>query len=43
MTYRIYNKKYTEPSIKEGFNKIIKIPFSIDSNINKIFLNYIYF
>ena len=43
ITYRIYNKNYTAPSINEGFSKIIHIPFSIDSNINKKFLNFIYF
>jgi len=36
IAYRIYNKKYQEPTLHEGIDQIIKIPFSFNSNKNDI-------
>ena len=40
VAYRVYNKKYEEPSLEEGINKIINVPFSFTGNKenSKLFL-----
>ena len=43
VVYRVYNKKYQNPLLKEGFSEIIKIPFIIDEHMWSIpELHYIY-
>jgi len=43
VVYRIYNKKYQKPLLNEGFSKIIKIPFIIDTHMWSIpELHYLY-
>lgn len=41
MVYRIYSSKYEEPSLKEGFDQILNIPFNIiDEIVNDSFFNH---
>ena len=42
VVYRIYNKYFEYPELSEGFDSIIKIPFSINNSFNKLCLNYVY-
>ena len=35
MVYHIYKKKYQPPSLNEGFDEIINIPFIFDDNLLK--------
>lgn len=41
VAYRVYNKKYEEPSIDEGIDEIINVPF-IYKGINHKYFNYFY-
>lgn len=40
IAYRIYNKNYEAPSLDEGCDEVIKIPFVLDNDIPNEYLRY---
>ena len=40
VAYRVYNKKYEEPGLDEGIDKIIKVPFSFEGDNKYFFYHY---
>ena len=42
IAYRVYNKKYQEPSLDEGIDQIIKIPFSFDGKTKEDVKMFLY-